>query len=388
MVVWPMDRTCAWALPEQYAEFRQRATLVPAKVWDGSPTWLVSRYEHVRALLVDPRVTVDPTRQPRLSEADGDGDGFRSMLMLDPPEHTRLRRMFISAFSVRQVETMRPEIEKIVDGILDRLLALEPPVDILTHLALPMSTQVICHLLGVPYEDREFFQERSELASRPNDDRSMPALIELVEYLDGLVRTKTAHPDTGLLGTAVTERLLKGEITHQELVNNAVLLLAAGHETSANQVTLSVLTLLRHPETAAELREQPELMPNAVDELLRYHSIADGLRRAATADIVLGDHTIRAGDGLIILLSSANHDGNTFGAEATFDIHRPARHHVAFGYGPHQCLGQNLARLEMEVTLGKLFRRVPALRLAQEPDALRVRQGSPIFGIDELLVEW
>jgi 20-oxo-5-O-mycaminosyltylactone 23-monooxygenase/pentalenic acid synthase len=308
---------------------------------------------------------------------------------MDPPDHNVLRRMLISEFSVRRVRQMRPGIERTVHDLLDRVLAQPAPADLVTGLALPMSTLVICQLLGVPYEDHAFFQERSEQATRVGgSEESLAALMELRDYLDRLVTAKTETPGDDLLCRLIADRLHTGQLRHADIVDNAVLLLAAGHETSANMVALSLLTLMRRPDAVRELRADSALLPQALDELLRLHSIADGLRRAVTADIELGGLTLRAGDGLIISLASANHDENAFPSPDDFDLHRAARQHVAFGYGPHQCLGQNLARLELEVTLGAVLERVPTLRLATGVDALRVKHDSTIFGLHELPVEW
>ncbi|AZQ70580.1 cytochrome P450 [Streptomyces luteoverticillatus] len=386
---WPLARTCPFQIPGEYADLRKYEPIARAQVWDGSRTWLITRHEHVRSLLADSRVTIRPAALPRLSAADSDGEGFRSLLTMDPPEHNTLRRMFIPEFSTRRVRAMRPGIERLVDDLIDKLLAGPAPADLVAELALPMSTLVICALLGVPYEDREFFQERSEIATRVGgDSESLTALLELRDYLDKLVTAKTKSPGDDLLSGIIVNRLIPGEIQHNEVVDNAVLLLAAGHETSASMAALGILTLLQHPETLAEVRADEGLLPQTIDELLRYLSIADGMRRAATADIELGGMTIRAGDGLIISLGSGNRDEDAFPSPDTFDIHRSARHHVAFGYGPHQCLGQNLARTELEVTLGAVIRRIPTLRLATDVEALRVKPDATIFGLHELPVEW
>jgi cytochrome P450 len=387
--MWPFARTCPFDLPSQYAELRGSEPISRAQVWDGSRTWLITKHEHVRALLADPRVTVDPAKLPKLSASDSDGEGFRSLLTMDPPDHNVLRRMLISEFSVRRVREMRPGVERTVHGLLNGILEQQGPVDLVAELALPMSTLVICQLLGVPYEDREFFQERSEQATRVGgSEASLAALLELRDYLDRLVTAKIENPRDDLLSRLIADRLQTGEMRHAELVDNAVLLLAAGHETSASMLALSILTLLQHPEAVEELRGNSALLPQAIDELLRIHSIADGLRRAVTADIELGGVTLRAGDGLILSLASGNRDESAFASPDDFDLHRSARQHVAFGYGPHQCLGQNLARLELEVALAAVLEHLPGLRLAGGVDALRVRQDSTIFGLYELPVEW
>lgn len=388
-IAWPLTRTCPFDTPPEYAKLRDFEPISRAQVWDGSRTWLITKHEHVRALLADTRITINPAALPRLSPTDSDGEGFRSLLTMDPPEHNTLRRMLISEFSVHRVRSMRPSVEQLVDDLIDKLVAGPAAADLVAELALPMSTLVICALLGVPYEDREFFQDRSEIATRlTGDAESLTALLELRDYLDKLVTLKTKTPGDDLLSGLIVNRLTTGEIQHTEVVDNAVLLLAAGHETSASMAALGVLTLLQHPDIMAEVRTDEALLPQTIDELLRYLSIADGMRRAATADIELGGMTIRAGDGLIVSLASGNRDETAFPSADTFDIHRSARHHVAFGYGPHQCLGQNLARMELEVTLGAVLRRIPTLRLATDVEALRVKQDATIFGLHELPVEW
>lgn len=287
---WPLARTCPFQIPGEYADLRKYEPIARAQVWDGSRTWLITRHEHVRSLLADSRVTIRPAALPRLSAADSDGEGFRSLLTMDPPEHNTLRRMFIPEFSTRRVRAMRPGIERLVDDLIDKLLAGPAPADLVAELALPMSTLVICALLGVPYEDREFFQERSEIATRVGgDSESLTALLELRDYLDKLVTAKTKSPGDDLLSGIIVNRLIPGEIQHNEVVDNAVLLLAAGHETSASMAALGILTLLQHPETLAEVRADEGLLPQTIDELLRYLSIADGMRRAATADIELAE---------------------------------------------------------------------------------------------------
>ncbi|MFG2142413.1 cytochrome P450 [Streptomyces sp. NPDC048650] len=388
---WPMARTCPFQPPGRYAELRATTPIASARVWDTSQTWLITRQEHMRALLADPRVRIDPAKLPRLSPADGEAEATRSLLTLDAPDHGTLRRVFIPEFTVRRVRAMRPGIERIVDGLLDRFETLERPADLVAELALPMSTLVICELLGVPYEDHEFFQSRSERATRlMGDEESITALLELRDYLDQLITTmaRAETPAGGVLGALASQRLRTGELTHADVLDNAVLLLAAGHETSAAMTALSVLTLLQHPQAWQELSADPDLLPNAVEELLRYLTVADGLRRSAAADIELDGHTIRAGDGLIFLLASGNRDEHVFSSPDVFDIHRPARQQIAFGYGPHQCLGQNLARLELEITLGAVLRRLPELRLATDVDALRVKEDSAIFGLHSLPVTW
>ncbi|MGW6710624.1 cytochrome P450, partial [Streptomyces sp. NPDC054956] len=212
------------------------------------------------------------------------------------------------------------------------------------------------------------------------------------EQLNGFLRELIGHkrrtPGEGLLDELVARRLETGETDVEELVSLAAILLIAGHETTANMISLGTFTLLRHPEQLAELRSEPSLMPAAVEELMRFLSIADAMLRVATEDIEIGGVTVRADDGVIFSTSVINRDESVFERPDTLDWHRSTRHHVAFGFGIHQCLGQNLARAEMEIALGTLFGRLPGLRLAADPDRIPFKPGDTIQGMIELPVTW
>lgn len=207
-------------------------------------------------------------------------------------------------------------------------------------------------------------------------------------YLVDLIGRKRREPGDGLLDELIEQRLETGEIGVGELADLAAILLIAGHETTANMISLGTFTLLRHPEQLAELRADPTLMSTAVEELMRFLSIADGMLRVATEDIEIGGVTVRADDGVVFSTSVINRDDSAFEDPDALDWHRPNRHHVAFGFGIHQCLGQNLARAEMEIALGTLFERLPGLRLAAEPDRIPFKPGDTIQGMVELPVAW
>jgi pentalenic acid synthase len=298
--------------------------------------------------------------------------------------------MLISEFTVKRIKGMRPDIERVVHGFIDDMLAAGPPADLVSRFALPVPSMVICQLLGVPYADHELFQDASRRLLQSTDAAgTIAARDDLAGYLDGLITRLQAEPKPGLLGNLITEQLANGEIDRDELISTALLLLVAGHETTASMTSLSVITLLEHPDQHAALRADPSLIPGAVEELLRYLAIADiAGGRVATTDIEIDGQLIRAGDGVIVTNSIANRDGMVFEDPDTFDVHRSARHHIAFGYGVHQCLGQNLARLELEVILTALFDRIPTLRLAVGVDELTLRPGTTIQGVNELPVTW
>jgi pentalenic acid synthase len=390
----PNDRTCPYQLPEGYTKLRDgQGSLRRVTLYDGRQAWLVTKHEAARKLLADPRLSSDrthsdfPATSPRFR---GLRDRRPAFISMDPPEHGSRRRMLISEFTVKHIKGMRADIERIVHGFIGEMLAAGPPADLVSQFALPVPSMVICRLLGVPYEDHDLFQDASRRLVQATDEAgAITARDDLDHYLDGLITKLQAEPGPGLLGSLVAEQLANGEIDRQELVSTAMLLLVAGHETTASMTSLSVITLLEHPDQHAILRSDPSLVPGAVEELLRYLAIADiAGGRIAKADIQIEGQLIRAGEGVIVTNSIANRDGSAFEDPDTFDVHRSARHHIAFGYGVHQCLGQNLARLELEVIIAALFDRIPTLRLAIPVEQLTLRPGTTIQGVNELPVTW
>ncbi|QIS03487.1 cytochrome P450 [Nocardia brasiliensis] len=390
----PSDRTCPYRLPEQYTRLRdEQDALRRVRLYDGTQAWVVTKHETARALLADPRLSSDrthanfPAVSPRFRVFQASTPAFIS---LDPPEHGAKRRMLISEFTLKRVKGMRADIERIVHGFIDDMLVAGPPADLVDQFALPVPSMVICRLLGVPYEDHDLFQDASRrLVQSATGEAAIAARGELAAYLDGLITRAQAEPGPGLLSSLVAEQLAHGEIDREELVSSAILLLVAGHETTASMTSLSVITLLEHPDQHAALRADPDLIPGAVEELLRYLAIADiAGGRFAKADIEIDGQVIKRGEGVLVSNSIANRDGSVFAEPDTFDVHRSARQHIAFGYGVHQCLGQNLARLELEVILRGLLERIPTLRLAVPVDRLVLRPGTTIQGVNELPVTW
>ncbi|MEF3113401.1 cytochrome P450 [Streptomyces chrestomyceticus] len=390
----PSNRTCPYQLPASYARLRDEPDALRAvTLYDGRQAWVVTKHETARKLLADPRLSSDrthptfPLTSPRLEALRDRRPAFIGM---DPPEHGKRRRMTISEFTVKRIKGMRPDVERIVHGFLDEMLAAGPPADLVSQFALPVPSMVICQLLGVPYADHDFFQDASRRLVQSTDAADAAgARDDLERYLDELITGLAAEPGPGLLSALVHRQLAEGATDREELISNAMLLLIAGHETTASMTSLSVITLLDHPDQLAALRADPALVPGAVEELLRYLAIADiAGGRVATADIEIDGQLIRAGEGVIVTNSIANRDADVFRDPDTFDIHRSARHHLAFGYGVHQCLGQNLARLELEIILTALFERVPTLRLATPVERLELRPGTTIQGVNELPVTW
>jgi cytochrome P450 len=394
---YPMPRAaaCPFDPPPGLRRLQAEAPLSRVRLWDGSAVWLVTRHAEQLALLADPRISADashPHYPHRHAAQRRLGNHELSLLGIDDPEHSRLRRMLTASFAIKRVEALRPAIQRIVDGLIDDMLAGPAPVDLVTAFALPVPSRVICELLGVPYADHDFFQANSRILV---NDSSTPeqvdgALRQLLDYLDGLLAERLAAPRDDLL-SELARRVNAGELSRRSAAVTARLLLVAGHETTANMIALGTLALLQHPDQLAELREtdDPRLMSAVVEELLRYLSIVqNGRRRVAVEDIAIAGHTIRAGEGVILATDIANRDGSVFAEPDRLDVHRDARGHVAFGFGVHQCLGQPLARVELQVVYGTLFRRIPTLRAAVDLDEVPFKHDSLIYGVYELPVTW
>lgn len=259
----------------------------------------------------------------------------------------------------------------------------------MTAFALPVPSMVICALLGVPYSDHDFFETQSRRLLRgPETADVLDARDRLEAYFGELIDRKQKDRGTGLLDDLVHRQLSDGALDREGLIAMALILLVAGHETTANMISLGTFTLLQHPERLAELRADPRLLPTAVEELMRMLSIADGMLRLAVEDIEVAGTTIRKGEGVVFATSVINRDETVYPEPDTLDWNRPSRHHVAFGFGIHQCLGQNLARAELEIALHTLFDRLPGLRLAAPADEIPFKPGDTIQGMLELPVTW
>ncbi|GLW08054.1 cytochrome P450 [Microtetraspora sp. NBRC 13810] len=383
---------CPFDPPPALRALQGPGPLAKVRLWDGSTPWLVTRHAEQRALLADPRVSADISRPGYPGQTPYRGGGGLSFIMMDDPEHARLRRMVTAPFAVKRVEAMRPAVQKITDDLIDDLLAGPRPVDLVEAFALPVPSLVICELLGVPYADHGFFQDNSKILIRRSStlEERTASVGRLNEYLDALVARKLAEPGDDLL-SRLAYRVKAGELSRREAAQMGVLLLVAGHETTANMIALGTLALLQHPHQLALLRDgdDPKLVAGAVEELLRYLNIThSGRRRVALEDIEIAGQVIRAGDGLIMPNDIANRDATAFPDPDELDIRRDARLHVAFGFGVHQCLGQPLARMELQVVYSTLYRRIPTLRLAAELDQIPFKHDGQVYGVYELPVTW
>jgi cytochrome P450 len=356
-----------------------------------------TRYDDQRALLSDPRISSDahqpgfPHSLPSTKALKQEG---RILVSLDNPDHDEMRRLLTRDFTIRSVEAKRPRTQEIVDAQIDAMLASGNTADLVADLALPVPSLVICELLGVPPADQEFFQGRSEtvVSAAATEQETGTALKELKEYLGGLADQKAREPGDDLISRLARFRA-EGRLSPSEVEITGMFLLAAGHETTANMIVLGTLALLQNPSQLGEIRDggDPALVANAVEELLRYlHTPHSGRTRVAREDIEVAGHTVRAGEGLITASNICDRDPSKFpDGPDRLDIHRTnARHHTAFGFGIHQCLGAPLARMELQVVFSTLFRRIPTLRLDAALDDLPFKIDRFVYGVKRLPVAW
>jgi cytochrome P450 len=362
----------------------------------GTEAWLITRLEDVRAVLADTARVSNVVPVDRFAGAGVDisveefeQSRVGNPLAADPPEHTRLRRMLTPAFTVRQMRRLQPRVERIVQDHLDAMGRAGAPVDLVQAFALPIPSLVICELLGVPYEDRTEFQRRSnrllDLSVPPRARQD--ALRELRAYMAGLVAQQHISTGEGILAALVRKH---GEdLTTEELIGIGSILLVAGHETTANMLGLGTLALLRNPDQLRIVRDRPEHVEAAVEELLRWLSIVmTSLARIVVEPIEVAGQRIEAGELVLASLPAANRDPALAARPDVLDVTRGQIGHLAFGHGLHHCLGAPLARMELRLAFPALLRRFPGLRLADPPAEVVYRDSSFIYGVASLPVMW
>lgn len=395
-ISFPPPRRCPFDPPPAYDAAREAGGPQRVKMWNGQPCWIVTSFADVRAVLSDNRFSTVPTRPgfPMLSAArDAVLQLPPTFIRMDPPDHGRLRRMFTKEFMVKRIDAMRPRIAALIAELYDRMEAKGAPVEMVEEFALPLTSTIISEFLGVPVEDREFFQEQSRLKVLMDVDPAVPleAGEKLIRYFDDLLRRKEKdpHAQDDVLSRLVIDQIEPGHLSHEDAVLHADLLTMAGHETTANQIVLGTLSFIQNPDQKALLLGDPGLIRSAVDEMLRYHSIVQfNGPRVALEDVEVGGQLIRAGEGIFALISAANRDPAAFECPNRFDITRSPDNHLAFSYGVHQCLGQPLARAELQSVFGTLFQRFPGLRLAVPFEELRFKGDHFVYGVEELPIAW
>ncbi|QBS44842.1 cytochrome P450 [Nocardia sp. CS682] len=381
---------CPFDPPAELIEARRHGPISHYTFPGGKPGWLVTGHDLVRSILSDSRFS---SRKELMLHPTIDYAGFEippappgEFLLMDDPQHGRCRKPLASKFTARRMRLLTERVEQITTDHLDAMEKTGPPTDLVTAFARPIPAIMICELLGVPYRDRDFFQENVEsfMGGEISDEDLMAAVTATYEYLTELVAAKRANPTDDVLS-----ELIDTDLTDEELRGMALVLLAAGLDTTANMLALGTFALLRHPGQLAALRADPALTDQAVEELLRYLSVAKTSMRTALEDVELAGQTIKAGQVVIASYHTANHDPERFPDPHALDIHRRAGGHLAFGHGAHHCLGAQLARVEMRVAFPALINRFPTLRLAVPADEVALRpETADIFGVKSLPVTW
>ncbi|MGW5658030.1 cytochrome P450 [Streptomyces humi] len=394
----PRSSACPFAPPPGLLALHDAdKPVIRVRTWDGTTPWLVLSHAAQRSILTDSRVSAGIGKKgyPHTTAAmkAHAAEMQPSVNNTDGAEHSRWRRMLTNGFTRHRMEKLRPEIQRITDDLIDKMLAGPNPTELNEALSLPLPSLMICALLGVPYEDHDFFQKHAGVTNAvyKSPEEAAATTATLLRYIAELIERKMDDPGEDVLSD-LGARIKEGVLSMEEAAPLGHILLVAGHDTSANMITLGTALLLENEEQLTALREHsddPRYVANAVEELLRYLTLPHLLaRRAVVEDIEFEGETIRAGEGVIASLPAANWDPEAFPEPERLDLTRRAAHHLAFGWGPHQCVGQQLARIELQVVFGTLFRRIPTLRLAAAREDLRFKEDSQAYGIYELPVAW
>ena len=396
---------CPFDPPAALDRMHEQSPVTPVQLLKGARVWMVTGFEEARSVLSDPRFSADRFRHPgalqRARQSSAISDEVReklfderrrvgSFISMDPPEHTRYRGLLTGQFTVRRMRALEPRIREIAVEHIAAMRAAGTEADLVTAFALPLPSLVICELLGVAYADRAQFQERTAKLLRFDTpiEEALAVGEALREFMQSLVTGKREQPGDDMLSG-----LVHGEadppLSDDELINIATLLLVAGHETTANMLGLGTFALLEHPDQLDALRAHPELIDGAIEELLRYLSIVHfGLSRVATEEVELAGQRIPAGATVMISLPEANRDAAQWVEPDRLDLSRERGPHLAFGHGVHQCLGQQLARVEMRIGFSELLAHLPGLRLTVPAEQVPLRSDMLIYGVHALPVAW
>lgn len=387
----PLDPATAYLRPQKCAG------LTKVRIWDNSCPWLVTGYDDAVQALADTRLSGD-CRLPGfpLSSASNAAklEGVLPYAQRGNDVHRAQRAMLAAEFTPKKIEAMRYRVQQIVDDSIGTLLKTPRPVDLMSAFAMPVAVRIVCDVLGVDAEnDRETLHELCRtIASRTTEAQEASRTWKaLGAYFQHLVETQLHHPGQGLIGRVIVEQVRSGALSHEDAVAMTQLLFHAGHGTTAYMICTAVVALFTHPEQLAAFRSldaADDLAP-AVTELLRYTTIAhNATPRVATEDIVIGTTPVRAGEGVLIQLDAANRDPSAFPDPDRLDILRPPSRNLALGHGLHHCLGYALAHIELQIALGTLFKRIPALQLAVPLQELQFKNNENLIGPQTLPMTW
>lgn len=380
--------------PEEFRTLRERAPVAQVTLPTGDRAWLLTRYRDVRDALVDPRLSRAAAERPNAPKMGNTTPGPRTILGMDAPDHSRLRRLVMQAFTARRVEALRPRIEQLAEQQIKLVLVAPRPVDLISCYALNLPIKVIFELLGVPYQDVDRLHAWSEVIfslDGHSREEVQQARGSIIDYLRDLIGERRQSPTDDVLSSLVHARDDGQRLSEEELLDFAMILLTVGHQSTANSLGTALFTLLHHPDQLKLVRDRPELIPGVVEELLRFNPfVFTGTQlRVATEDLTIGEVSIKAGEAVIASLGSANHDEAVFPDAGRFDVQRSPNVHLSFGYGIHHCLGAQLARLEMQIALRTLIERLPeSLHLAVPAHWLTWKTGLTARALVNLPVTW
>ncbi|MFD8210251.1 cytochrome P450 [Streptomyces sp. NPDC059695] len=376
---------CPFDPPAQLTEARAHGPISRYTHPGGKPGWIVTGYEQVRAVLADPRFS---SRKDLMNVVDFELPPAPpgEFLLMDEPQHSRYRKPLVGKFTARRMRLLTERVEQVVADCLDAMEAAGPSADLVTAFAKPIPTIIICEILGVPYEDRDSFQQQIDtfMGGATSDEELIAAYTATQEYLARLVAAKRANPTDDVLS-----ELTDSDLTDEELKGISLILLAAGFDTTANMLSLGTFALLRNPDQLDALRADPTLVDSAVEELLRYLTVAKSFMRTALEDVEIGGVVVEAGTTVVLSYHTADRDPERYADPHTLDLGRDAGGHLAFGHGIHLCLGAQLARVEMRVAFAALLARFPTLRLAVPAEEVALRpEAADIHGVKSLPVTW
>jgi cytochrome P450 len=391
VLAYPFGEPDRLRLHPMYARLRAEAPLARVRMPYGDPAWLITGYHNARAVWADPRLRRDTGNdEPRMTAQVR----FTNLMSMDPPDHSRLRRLVAKAFTAARVEQLRERTQRIADRLVDDMVRAGPSADLVDDFAVPLPATVMCELLGVPVADRQRFHGWVEVvvsATSRSDAKIREYNARLAHYIAGLIQRRRVEPsDADLIGALVRARDSEDRLSERELVGLVVLLLGVGFETTSTEIPNFVYTLLTGAGGWDQLRAQPQLSPLAVDELIRYVPIISyaTFPRYAVQDLPLDGGVIRAGEAVLVHQAAANRDERVFADPDRLDFTRSPNPHLSFGHGPHHCLGAPLARMQLQVALATLLRRLPRLRLAVREEEIPWKRGLSVRGPSALPVTW
>lgn len=392
---YPFKRSCPFHPPEALREARDREPVLQVRLWNGERAWVLTRQQEIRQVLADDERFSGRFGQPGLPTVTAARVAVdrneRAFVGMDNPDHDRFRRMFTQEFSVRRMLALQPRITAIAESLIDQMIAAGPPQDLVPMLAVKFPSLVMSLLFGSPYEDHEFIiacaAARHGLTQ--SVDEAERRARELAAYVGRLIDARLAEPRDDMLSRIIAEHVRPGHLSRDEFAEIGAMILRAGHDTTTNMISMGTLLLIRDPALRERLIGRPADIRAAVEEMLRFVSpVQFSPRRVARVDVELAGVRIRAGEGLFLSLPSGNRDEQVFSDPDRLDIDRDNTRHLTFGFGIHQCLGQVLARIELQVLFSVLLSKLPALELAMPSESIRFKDDMQIYGVHNLPVRW